>query len=145
MMESTRSKIAELGGYEGHRGQDFNRHILPRCRPLIEAIGHRMAYEAARDTGVCPKVVHLFEMLCLATDLSWYVAEERTITPTFHDALVKAYDDVLPDMLKAVQDSEENEYITAPIVSDESWTEFVEGLPLFDYPGEGEGGFQPVF
>ncbi|KAK4129680.1 hypothetical protein N657DRAFT_90700 [Parathielavia appendiculata] len=144
MMKSTRSKIAELGGYEEHRGQDFNRHILPRCRPLIEAIGHRMAYEAARDSGVCPKIVYLFEMLCLATDLSWYISEERTITPTFHDSLVKAYDDVLPDMLKAVQESETNEYITAPIVSDKLWTEFVGGLPLFEYPSDGKGGFQPT-
>ncbi|KAK4140589.1 acyl-CoA dehydrogenase/oxidase [Dichotomopilus funicola] len=146
MMESTKCKIAELGGYEKHRGQDFNRHILPRCRPLIEAIGHRMAYEAAKDSGVDPKVVHLFEMLCLTTNLGWDVAEERTITPGFHDALVKAYDDVLPDMLKAMQDeSDDNEYITAPIVSDESWSEFVQGLPSFEYPSDGEEGFQPAF
>lgn len=137
--------MAELGGYQNHRGQDFNRHILPRCRPLIEAIGHRMAYEAARDAGVCPKVVHLFEMMCLATDLiCWDVPEPRTtITPAFHDALVEAYDDVLPDMLKEVRGSEANAYITAPIASEESWTEFVQQLPVFEHPKNGKGGFQP--
>ena len=142
-MADARHKLAELGGYKEHRGQEFNRHILPRCRPLVEVIGHRMAYEAARDAGVCPKVLRLFEMLCLATDLGWRWSEDRNITRMCHDALVRAYDEVLPDMVKAVGESEVNDYIAAPIVSDESWTTFVGGLPSFGYPGDGVGGYQP--
>lgn len=143
IMTNARHKLAELGGYKEHRGLEFNRHILPRCRPLVEAIGHRMAYEAARDSGVCPKVLRLFEMLCLATDLSWRLSEDRAITQTFHDSLVKAYDEVLPDMLKAVLESEAKDYVTAPIVSDKSWTTFVGELPSFAYPCNRAGGYQP--
>lgn len=145
LMQDARQKLAELGGYKQHRGQEFNRHLLPRCRPLIEAIGYRMAYEAARDSGVCPKVLRIFELLCLAAGPGWPMSEDNTAIPTFHDDLVKAYDEVLPEMLQGVQETEVNDYITAPIVSDESWASFVEGLPSFKYPCEGLGGYQPDF
>lgn len=143
MMADTSYKLAELGGYREHRGQEFNRHILPRCRPLVEAIGHRMAYEAARGSGVCPTTLRLFELLCLAPDTGWRASGDRIITQMFHDSLVKAYDQVLPDMLNAIRESEVNDYITAPIVSDKSWTTFVKELPSFEYPCNGVGGFQP--
>ncbi len=142
-MADTRHKLAELGGYREHRSQVFNRHILPRCRPLVETIGHRMAYEAARGSGVCPKTLRLFELLCLAPDVSWRAPGDRIITQMFRDSLVKAYDQVLPDMLNAIRESEVNDYITAPIVSDKSWTTFVKELPSFECPCDGAGGSQP--
>jgi hypothetical protein len=63
----------------------------------------------------------------------------------FDDSLVKAYDEALPHMLTAVArgESELNEYVTAPIVSDKSWATFVGELPLFEYPDDGVGGYQP--
>jgi hypothetical protein len=144
-MTDAREKLAELGGYKEHRGQGFNRHILPRCRPLVEAIGDRMAYEAARDSRVCPKALRLFELLCLAADPSCpgRLPGDRTNAQMFHDSLVKAYDEALPDMLKAVGESELNDYVTAPIVSDKSWATFVGELPSFEYPCDGVGGYQP--
>jgi hypothetical protein len=76
-------------------------------------------------------------------DVSWRSSEGPTATKTFHDSLVKAYDEVLPDMLKAVGESELNDYVTAPIVSERSWTAFVGELPSFEYPCDGVGGYQP--
>lgn len=105
-----------------------------------------MAYEAARDAGVCPKVLRLFELLCLGTDhlSSWRLSEDRAGTElTFHDSLVTAYDEVLPDMLEAVGESEVNDYVTAPIASEEAWATFVGELPSFEYPCDGAGGYQP--
>ncbi|KAJ0126998.1 Uncharacterized protein HZ326_29899 [Fusarium oxysporum f. sp. albedinis] len=43
LMAEIRSGLTEIGGYGKHRTEAFNQHILPFCRPLVEAIGHRMA------------------------------------------------------------------------------------------------------
>ena len=37
---------------DGHRGELANQLLLPRSLPYVEAIGHRMAWEAAKDAGV---------------------------------------------------------------------------------------------
>ncbi|KAH6847171.1 hypothetical protein B0I37DRAFT_341176 [Chaetomium sp. MPI-CAGE-AT-0009] len=144
-MAGARDKVAELGGSEQRRGEPFNRHILPRCRPIVEAIGHRMAYEAAKSADVCPTALRLFELLCLAGDPGWRSSSGDGTSPrAFDDSLVRAYEEALPDMLKTVRESEElKDYVTAPIVSDESWAEFVGELPSFEYPRDGAGGYQP--
>lgn len=65
-----KQKIAALGGYDNHRSQEFNYYLLPRCRPLVEAIGYRIAYKAVKDTAVRLEVLDLFERLCISADLS---------------------------------------------------------------------------
>jgi hypothetical protein len=145
-MRDARDKIAELGGYKEHRGQQFNRHLLPRCRPLVEAIGRRMAYEAARDAGVCPTALRLFDLICLGKDPGCRLSSgDRASARAFDDALVKAYDEALPDMLDAVEgwQPELDAYVSAPIVSDKSWAAFVAELPSFERPHGGVGGYQP--
>ncbi|KAK3291980.1 uncharacterized protein B0H64DRAFT_420171 [Chaetomium fimeti] len=157
-----RDKIAELGGYEKRRGEPFNRHILPRCRPLVEAMGHRMAYEAARDAGVCPTALRLFELVCLAGDPGWRASSSSSSAGegaggagagagagagpgrAFDDDLVRAYEEALPDMLRTVAESGDlGEYVTAPILEDGAWDAFVGQLPAFEYPRDGDGGYQP--
>jgi len=75
--------------------------------------------------------------------MSSSLSEDRTTTRAFQDSLVKAYEDVLPDMLKAVGEADVKDYVIAPILSDESWSDFVGDLPAFAYPTDGVGGFQP--
>ena len=45
LFEEARKIMADLQCE--HRSETFNRAILPLCQPLVEAIGHRMAYDAA--------------------------------------------------------------------------------------------------
>ncbi|EXK23437.1 hypothetical protein FOMG_19783 [Fusarium oxysporum f. sp. melonis 26406] len=54
-----KSRLERIGGYKEHRGHAFDRHILPRCRPLAESIGNRMAYEAAEKWGLPSEVLTL--------------------------------------------------------------------------------------
>ncbi|KAH6879755.1 hypothetical protein B0T10DRAFT_582266 [Thelonectria olida] len=144
MWTQIRNKVSEVGGYEHHRSEGFNRHVLPRCRSLVEATGHRMAYEAARNSNVCPKILHLFERMCVGTDLGWYIENGHVTTKVFHDSLVDAYDAVLPDMLRSLDTARFDGYITAPIMTNESWNAFVRGLPSFRRPhGRRDRGYQP--
>jgi len=56
-----------------HRASDFDRLVLPNCLSFVQAIGHRMAYDAAVSVGVDPCLIDLYEASCVKLDLSWYV------------------------------------------------------------------------
>lgn len=43
-----------------YRSQDFEKYILPLCDGLMRAAGFRMAYEAAKYSGVNQKILDLF-------------------------------------------------------------------------------------
>lgn len=142
MMEAARSKLKDIGGYGEHRGQAFNQIILPCCRPIAEAIGHRMAYEAARASGVCPKVLRLYEHMCVGTDFKHCSSDVHGLH-AIGNAAVEAYDDVLADMLLSLQNSEADAYTTAPIMSDQSWTSFVDKMQSFKHPSDHARDIQP--
>ncbi|KAJ3454915.1 hypothetical protein MRS44_013515 [Fusarium solani] len=142
MMEAAMSKLKDIGGYGGHRGQAFNQHILPCCRPIAEAIGHRMAYEAATELGACPKVLRLYEHMCVGTDFRQFSCDGHTLQ-AFEDAAVEAYDDVFADMLQSLQNSEADAYTTAPIMSNKSWAVFVDKMQAFKGPSGHARGAQP--
>lgn len=44
-----------------HRSSAFNRLIVPQCHSIVEAIGHRMAYEAAFEAGINKPTISLYE------------------------------------------------------------------------------------
>ncbi|RSL42512.1 hypothetical protein CEP54_015459 [Fusarium duplospermum] len=142
MMEAAKSKLKDIGGYGEHRGKAFNQHILPYCRPMVEAIGHRMAYEAARESTVCPKVLRLYELICVGTN-STNRPSDGPVLQEFDDAAVGAYDDVLGDMLQSLQNSEADIYATAPIMSDKSWASFVDKMKIFQSPSYNPLGIPP--
>ena len=63
--------LREAGGK--HRSDKFNQLVLPLCQPLVEAIGHRMAYEAAVAADCHPDLISLYEAGVMMRDRSWYV------------------------------------------------------------------------
>ncbi|KFZ24000.1 hypothetical protein V502_01521 [Pseudogymnoascus sp. VKM F-4520 (FW-2644)] len=64
------------------RTAEFDAHILPRCRQLVEATGQRMAYEAAQASKDIPSEMReLFEINCIAADQSWYSMDQTTVSP----------------------------------------------------------------
>ncbi|KAI8710556.1 hypothetical protein NCS52_01555700 [Fusarium sp. LHS14.1] len=142
MMDTAMSKLKDIGGYGGHRGQAFNQHILPCCRPIAEAIGHRMAYEAARESGACPKVLRLYEHMCVGTGFRQFSPDDHKLQ-AFEDAAVEAYNDVFADMLQSLQNSEADAYTTAPIMSNKSWAVFVDKMQAFKSLTGNARGAQP--
>ncbi|KAI0666662.1 acyl-CoA dehydrogenase NM domain-like protein [Trametes maxima] len=114
-----------------HRSAEVSRLVLPRCQPMMEAIGHRMAYDAAIQQGVRPALVDLFVANAVALDAAWY-AEHADLSRSQQQAMsMCAMDAVLPMLDDVVKEMDVFAYVTAPIMSEERWSEFVDGLKTF--------------
>ncbi|KZT68534.1 acyl-CoA dehydrogenase NM domain-like protein [Daedalea quercina L-15889] len=125
----------QLAGMKSHRSPDFDRLILPECLHLVQAVGHRMAYDAAVAADVDPCLINLYVASCVKLDAAWYVeklglsrAEQRSMES---DAV-----DVVFERLQGFLDQMDVEpYISAPLISDESWSRYVDNLVTFGDPG----------
>ncbi|EMD32148.1 hypothetical protein CERSUDRAFT_119122 [Gelatoporia subvermispora B] len=126
LMDEARQVLADIK----HNSADINRLLLPRCQPLVEAIGHRMAYDAAVAAGVMPSVIDLYVANIVKLDPAWY-SENATLPRHAQDQMAaKAMDEVLPHLPSLIRDMDVLPYIRAPIVSDERWSAFVDTLPV---------------
>ncbi|KAI8406313.1 hypothetical protein FOFC_13783 [Fusarium oxysporum] len=137
LMTDMKSRLERIGGYKEHRGLAFDRHILPRCRPLAEAIGNRMAYEAAEKWGLPSEVLTLYERICMGEDLD----PLRTVEPLAQEHLPSqssaSYNTVLAQIRsESISQSDIDHYVTAPITSDKSWESFMNSLQAFKSPEE---------
>ncbi|OQE42967.1 hypothetical protein PENCOP_c003G03942 [Penicillium coprophilum] len=135
------NQLAEIEGsiIEGHRSEAYNNRILPHCRPIVLAIGHRMAFEAAVDAGVDSDLLALFEVGVIKTDFSWYVENLGLSRADLYEMECKAADSILPRVGEILNRLDKMEpYLTAPILSAEKWEKFVaeretvEGNAFFD-------------
>ncbi|UKZ78687.1 hypothetical protein TrVFT333_006433 [Trichoderma virens FT-333] len=132
LFEEAECAMSLLGGYKAHRSDAFNNHVLPKCRSLIEAIGHRMAYEAAKDSGCNPAVLSLYEKICMSADLSWYTENLITTRSDFDRSVDEAYEDALPYLLHTLEEQkhELKDFIYA-LVTAQSFDIFVQGLKAY--------------
>ncbi|KAJ3515201.1 hypothetical protein NLJ89_g1901 [Agrocybe chaxingu] len=120
LLEEYRGVLKTIGH---HRSADFDRLILPECLAFVQAIGHRMAYDAAVAKGVDKCLIDLYVASCVRLDPSWEME-------------ARAVDDVYPHLEEYLGRLGVEPYITAPIVSDEKWAEFVESIPPLVAPEE---------
>ncbi|TCD65983.1 hypothetical protein EIP91_001930 [Steccherinum ochraceum] len=67
------SKCAIMASSPISRSDTTNRLILPHCQPLVEAIGHRMAYEAAVSAGVSQDLIDMYLVSVVKLDAGWYI------------------------------------------------------------------------
>ncbi|POR33535.1 Acyl-CoA oxidase/dehydrogenase, central domain protein [Tolypocladium paradoxum] len=132
LFREAKEMLIDIGGYERHRADTFNKQILPLCRNLVEAIGCRMAFEAARQYGVPSIVLRLYELLSMSADLSWYVENGITTRVEFARLLTSAYDAALPVLLALQEVDEANDFATAPIMTEKAWSKFMCTLPRFE-------------
>ncbi|KAI0505453.1 acyl-CoA dehydrogenase/oxidase [Xylaria bambusicola] len=119
-------------GITNYRSEEVNAHLLPRCRDMVKAAGHRMAYEAAVASGkVKPAALRLFESSCIKSDLSWYCQSEGFKRNEFLANDVKAVKEALPLLQEFLTQRRPLRATVAPIVHETSWNEFFESLPIF--------------
>lgn len=116
---------------ESHRSEEFNRSILPLCQPLVEAIGHRMAYESALDAGVPQCLIDLYEISVIKLDSIWYSENAGMTRETIRKREEEAYTAVLPRLEEFLDEMDMDAFTDAPIVSDEKWRAFTRGLKTF--------------
>lgn len=133
LFKEAESAMADVGGYETHRGRGFDKYILPKCRSLIEAIGNRMAYEAAEMAGCHWTVLSLYEKLCMSADLSWYTENASITRSEFHKSIDDAYENALPYLLYRLEEQKKTlkDCIYARFVTKESWDTFMQDLKSY--------------
>lgn len=121
-----------LASCSHHRSDEVNRRILPQCQPIIEAMGHRMAYDAAVAAGVSQNLVDLYEVSCMKLDAAWYCEEAGIGRRALADMESNALDAVLPQLGRLVGQMGVEPWVTSKIVSDERWDAFVDSLEVFE-------------
>ncbi|KAK5994333.1 Peroxisomal acyl-coenzyme A oxidase 3-like protein [Cladobotryum mycophilum] len=115
-----------------NRNDEFNAFLLPRVRKLVQATGHRMAYEAASTSDkVTPEMLRLYETTCILEDPSWYVENKSMKSGDLYKLHAEAVRALLPSLDKMLEDSAAAPWATAPILDEGRWLEFIDRLPAF--------------
>lgn len=124
--------------HEGHRSEAYNNRMLPHCRSIVLAIGHRMGYEAAVDGGVDSDLLALYEAGVVKTDSSWYVENLGLSRADQFEMECNAADALLPRLGELLDGLDAMEpYITAPILNAKRWETFLAGRETI----EGDASF----
>ena len=115
----------------GHpRSPAFDRLVLPQCLPLVQALGQRLAHEAALDARVRPELVALYVAACVRLDPAWFVEQgglSRRAQADMEDAAVGG---ALPLLEELLVEMDVEGWVQAPIVTEERWERFVADMPL---------------
>ncbi|KAJ7488099.1 acyl-CoA dehydrogenase NM domain-like protein [Mycena latifolia] len=129
--QSLLAELRHIAKRSGKHRAQIDSLILPRCQDLIEAIGHRLAVDAATESGVDPLLIDLYVASVIKHDSAWYVehanlprSKQREMEGDSVEALYPKLE-ALMGTLKAAS------YVIAPIVSDERWSSYVDALPTF--------------
>ncbi|KAK2051143.1 putative acyl-CoA oxidase [Colletotrichum caudatum] len=133
LIEEVMGQMKPASGSPGSlRSTSYNHSVLPRCRTIVEAIGQRMAYEAAQaQDGIAPEVLDLFEKSCIQEDPSWFVEHGSGTRSALQNSEDKAYCNLLPLLPSLVERANATAYITAPLIEERAMEEFIKGLPSF--------------
>ncbi|PYH79560.1 acyl-CoA dehydrogenase NM domain-like protein [Aspergillus uvarum CBS 121591] len=118
-----------IGGI--HRSEAFNRAILPLALPLIQAVGYRMAMEAAIEADIDPRLRSLYQAGVIKEDSAWFSEQGGLSRKVQRHMESQAADAVLPELKEFVEGTGAQLYCTAPMTSDTLWDNFVEELETF--------------
>jgi alkylation response protein AidB-like acyl-CoA dehydrogenase len=114
-----------------HRSDAFNSLILPQSQNVVEAIGHALAYSAAVKAGLPKPILDVYESAIIRQDPAWY-SEQAGITRMEQrireDAAISSFMVHLDEFLDQL---DIEKYVSAPIVSDKAWKDYLEGLTTF--------------
>ncbi|KAF8264348.1 acyl-CoA dehydrogenase NM domain-like protein [Lactarius quietus] len=122
-----------------HRSAAYDREVLPRSLPLIQAIGHRIAYDAAREAQVDGPLLDLFEIASILHDEAWYVERLGVTRAQLREREARAIEVVFPHLEEYLAQMDVAPYVVAPIVSEEGWERFLGTLQVFGETRSGWG------
>ncbi|KAJ7822923.1 acyl-CoA dehydrogenase NM domain-like protein [Mycena leptocephala] len=128
---SCRERISRMSN---HRSADFARFILPQAMRLVQALGHRIAYDAAISLGVEQCLVDLYVVSCMNSDSAWYVEHAGLTQDAQLEMESAAVEATLPRAEVLVRELGVELYVTAPMTSQDMWTHFVDSLETFRGP-----------
>ena len=110
----------------------MNRLVFPQFLPIIEAMGHRLAYEAAVAAGVHQDLIDLYVASVVKMDLAWYSENADFGRRDLFELETKAMDAVLPHLEMLVRKMGMEPWIYSKIISDERWDAFIDTCPVFE-------------
>jgi hypothetical protein len=113
-----------------HRSNSFNSLILPQSQNVVEAMGHALAYSAALKANLPQPILDVYECAIIRQDPAWYSEEaglSRMKQRVREDAAISS---MVPQLASYVSQLNIEKYISAPIVSDAAWKEYLESLPV---------------
>lgn len=90
-----------------------------------------MAYDAAIERKVDHVLIDLYVASCVKLDSAWYVENAGLSRYEQHEMENKAVDAVFERMQEFLTKLEVDAYVTAPIVSEMSWSQYVEDMKTF--------------
>lgn len=129
MLEENIALFRSLGC--DHRSEAFNSVILPQSQPVIEAIGHALAYSAAVKAQLPQPILDVYKCAIVRQDPAWY-SEERRISRLQQrlqeDAALTSF---LPHLPIYLDQLNIEKYVTAPIVSDAAWKAYLPHLSSY--------------
>jgi hypothetical protein len=120
-------------GNSNHRSEGFAQNVTPRARDLIQAVGHRLAYDAVVESGtVRQELIDVWESNCILEYPAWYVEHAGMTNSEIHSRQVAAIERARPHLEGIVQDfGMDKLFGSTPLVSNELEDEFMRGLPAF--------------
>ncbi|KAE8356114.1 acyl-CoA dehydrogenase NM domain-like protein [Aspergillus coremiiformis] len=126
LLEESRAILQGIPG--GHRSDEFNASILTRCQSIVEATGHRLAYEAAVKAGVHCDLLSLYKIGVMLHDPSWYIEHTNLSRERMFAEESRALSTVLPQLDSLLDQTGVEPYCTSPILSQDCWKAFVNEL-----------------
>ncbi|KHO01645.1 Acyl-CoA dehydrogenase/oxidase [Metarhizium album ARSEF 1941] len=124
---------AIMGTEGSNRNELLDAMILLRCRKLVQAVGHRMAYEAALESStVTVEMLRLYEATCMLKDPGWYVENTKFTSSKLDEHHAMAVRALLPSLDKLLDESGAAAWVTSPILSEQRWTDFVGKLAEYN-------------
>lgn len=115
----------------GSRDARMESVILPRCQELIQAIGYRFAFDDAVAQGVDPQLIELFVASVMTYSEGWCAGSENIPLSRQRLRLLEAADAIYPRLDSLLERWKIAPYVTAPIVSDEKWTAYVQSMESY--------------
>ena len=122
---------AALAIAPSHRSSAYDREVLPRSLPFIQAIGHRLSYDAARAAAIDTPLLDLFEIVSVLQDEAWYVERLGMTRSELRKREACALEAVFPHLEEYLARMDVAPYVLAPISSDEKWKLYVDTLQTF--------------
>lgn len=93
-----------------------------------------MAYDAAVNANIDPTLVDLYQVSCIKADSAWYVEKLGLSRLAQREMEIRAIDAVFPRLEEFLGQMDLDSYITAPIISDAKWQQYVSELQTFSSP-----------
>ncbi|PWY71235.1 acyl-CoA oxidase [Aspergillus eucalypticola CBS 122712] len=136
IVSDLKKKLRKIGN---HRGDEYSKQVLPHLRPLIIAIGQRMAYEAAVDASVDPDLLALYEAGAMKSDPAWFSEHLGISRDAQFQKECAAADAAYRRLNEHLDNWQIEPYITAPMLSADRWMGMIKAVP--EFTGNGEMSF----